>query len=159
MIPTTDLPAFIKSNQRTLKGYIGKYYPQLRQEDIEDILQNLYMEFLEEDTLSLYNPKKGSFDNWIYKILRHKCSTHIRDNRAHNLECLDHYLNLTVPPPDLNQISDFLKYVQGHLIEPLRSQVVVYIISRTEPGYELRQDSMIYKTYKRLRDRYLKGDN
>jgi RNA polymerase sigma factor (sigma-70 family) len=157
MIQTSDLTNFIENNQQALKGYVKKYYPTMNTADMEDILQNLYLEMFQNETLKQFDPSRGTFDAWIYRILHNKCNTFVKQNKV-KPDNIDNHPELQINTPVYNPITDFLHYVTTQIDNPLRTKVINYILSRSDIGHskKIRCESVVYKTYKLLRDEYLK---
>jgi len=64
------------------KIYRFVYYKTHHKETAEDITSKVFMKAFEK--ISKFNPKKGNFSSWIYKIARNSVIDHYRSQKFHN---------------------------------------------------------------------------
>lgn len=96
---------------RHLKGvYAFIFYRTMERYTAEDLTSQTFLKALEH--IGSYNPKKGAFSTWLYRIARNTVFDHFRTSRPH--EDIEHVWDLPSDDNPFLKVADTMDYDQIH---------------------------------------------
>lgn len=106
-----NLENFDQLYTRHLKGvYAFIFYRTMERFTAEDLTSQTFLKALEN--IASYNPKKGAFSTWLYRIARNTVLDHFRTQRKH--ENIDDVWDLPGDDNPFLKTADALSYQEIH---------------------------------------------